>query len=119
MDLLYLTSVGARSGANRTTPVARFDDGQGGWIIVVSAGGATQHPGWYPSIVAHPDQVRVEVSGKDAPRCPGAPRSGRPTPGRTTRAGMGSGGRTRPQVQRVPHQDRSPTPSAAPDAHRL
>jgi deazaflavin-dependent oxidoreductase (nitroreductase family) len=64
MDLLYLTSVGARSGANRTTPVARFDDGQGGWIIVASAGGATQHPGWYHNIVAHPDQVQVEVSGK-------------------------------------------------------
>jgi deazaflavin-dependent oxidoreductase (nitroreductase family) len=64
LDLLYLTTVGARSGASRTTPVARFDDGMGGWIIVASAGGATQHPGWYHNIVAHPDQVRVEVSGK-------------------------------------------------------
>jgi hypothetical protein len=37
---------GARSGASGTTPVARFDDGEGGWIIVASAGGAAQHPGW-------------------------------------------------------------------------
>lgn len=65
MDLLYLTTVGARSGENRTTPVARFDDGQGGWIIVASAGGSAQHPGWYHNIVSHPDQVRVEVSGKE------------------------------------------------------
>jgi deazaflavin-dependent oxidoreductase (nitroreductase family) len=65
MDLLYLTTVGARSGASRTTPVARFDDGQGGWIIVASAGGAAQHPGWYHNIAAHPEQVRVEVSGKE------------------------------------------------------
>jgi deazaflavin-dependent oxidoreductase (nitroreductase family) len=65
MDLLYLTTVGARSGARRTAPVARFDDGQGGWIIVASAGGAAQHPGWYHNIAAHPEQVRVEVSGKE------------------------------------------------------
>ena len=64
MDLLYLTTVGARSGAHRTTPAARFDDGQGGAIIVASAGGATQHPDWYHNLVAHPDQVQVEVSGK-------------------------------------------------------
>lgn len=65
MDLLYLTTVGARSGARRTTPVARFDDGAGGWIIVASAGGAAQHPSWYHNIAAHPDQVRVEVGGTE------------------------------------------------------
>ena len=65
MDLLYLTTVGARSGARRTTPVARFDDGAGGWIIVASAGGAAQHPSWYHNIAAHPDQVQVEVGGTE------------------------------------------------------
>jgi deazaflavin-dependent oxidoreductase (nitroreductase family) len=65
MDLLYLTTVGARSGTPRTTPVARFDDGEGGWFVVASAGGAARHPGWYHNIVAHPDEVRVEASGKD------------------------------------------------------
>ena len=63
MELLYLTTVGARSGERRTTPVARFDDGAGGWIVVASAGGTTTHPGWYHNIVAHPDQVSAEVSG--------------------------------------------------------
>lgn len=65
MDLLYLTTVGARSGARRKTPVARFDDGAGGWIIVASAGGAAQHPSWYHNIAAHPDQVHVEVGGTE------------------------------------------------------
>lgn len=65
MDLLYLTTVGARTGARRTTPVARFDDGAGGWIIVASAGGAAQHPSWYHNIAAHPDQVQVEVGGTE------------------------------------------------------
>jgi deazaflavin-dependent oxidoreductase (nitroreductase family) len=63
LDLLYLTTVGARSGKQRTNPVARFDDGQGGWIIVASANGAAQHPGWYHNLAAHPDSVWVEVAG--------------------------------------------------------
>jgi deazaflavin-dependent oxidoreductase (nitroreductase family) len=65
MDLLYLTTVGARSGSRRTAPVARFEDGGAGWIIVASAGGAAQHPGWYHNIAAHPDQIWVEVSGRE------------------------------------------------------
>jgi deazaflavin-dependent oxidoreductase (nitroreductase family) len=63
MDLLYLTTVGAKSGQSRTTPVARFDDGAGGWFVVASASGAAHHPGWYHNVAAHPDQVWVEVSG--------------------------------------------------------
>jgi deazaflavin-dependent oxidoreductase (nitroreductase family) len=63
MDLLYLTTVGARSGQSRTTPLARFDDGRGGWFVVASAGGTVSHPGWYHNIAAHPDQVQVEVAG--------------------------------------------------------
>jgi len=62
-ELLYLTTVGARSGTRRTTPVMRFDDGQGGWLIVASAADAARHPGWYHNIAAHPDQVWAEVAG--------------------------------------------------------
>jgi deazaflavin-dependent oxidoreductase (nitroreductase family) len=63
MDLLYLTTTGARSGQPRTTAVARFDDGRGGWFVVASAGGAATHPGWYHNVVAHPDDVSAEVDG--------------------------------------------------------
>jgi deazaflavin-dependent oxidoreductase (nitroreductase family) len=63
LDLLYLTTRGARSGQLRSNPVARFDDGRGGWFIVGSAGGTAQHPGWYHNIVAHPDEVWAEVLG--------------------------------------------------------
>jgi deazaflavin-dependent oxidoreductase (nitroreductase family) len=62
-DLLYLTTVGARSGERRTNPVARFDDGGGDWLVAASFGGAARHPGWYHNIAAHPDQVWAEVSG--------------------------------------------------------
>jgi deazaflavin-dependent oxidoreductase (nitroreductase family) len=62
-DLLYLTTIGARTGERRTNPVARFDDGAGGWFVVASYGGAARHPGWYHNIAAHPDQIWAEVSG--------------------------------------------------------
>jgi len=62
--VLYLTTVGATSGQRRTTPVARFDDGAGGWVVVASAGGTAKHPAWYHNIVAHPDQVWAEVGGR-------------------------------------------------------
>jgi len=62
-DLLYLTTIGARTVQPRTNPVARFDDGHGGWLIVASFGGAARHPGWYHNIVARPDRVWAEVEG--------------------------------------------------------
>ncbi len=63
MDLLYISTVGARSGERRTAPVARFDDGDGAWLVVASAGGQAQHPAWYLNVVAHPQDVEAEVSG--------------------------------------------------------
>lgn len=62
--LLYLTTVGAKSGQERTHPLARFDDGRGGWWICASFGGSQQHPAWYLNVVAHPDQVQAEVNGR-------------------------------------------------------
>jgi deazaflavin-dependent oxidoreductase (nitroreductase family) len=64
MDLLYLTTVGARSGQKRQSTVTRFDDGDDAWLVVASAGGAAQNPAWYHNIAAHPDQVWVEFGGR-------------------------------------------------------
>jgi deazaflavin-dependent oxidoreductase (nitroreductase family) len=64
MDVLYLTTVGARSGEQRETPVARFPDGPDAWVVVASANGAPRDPDWYRNLVAHPDQVWVEVGGE-------------------------------------------------------
>jgi deazaflavin-dependent oxidoreductase (nitroreductase family) len=64
MSLVYLTTVGAKTGKQRTTAVARFDQQDGGWVVCASAGGAARHPGWYHNIAAHPDQVWAEVGGR-------------------------------------------------------
>jgi deazaflavin-dependent oxidoreductase (nitroreductase family) len=62
MDVLYLTTIGARTGEGRMTPVAYFPDGDA-WLIVASLGGAARNPGWYHNIAAHPDQVWIDIGG--------------------------------------------------------
>jgi deazaflavin-dependent oxidoreductase (nitroreductase family) len=64
MDLLYLTTVGAKTGRKRQSTVARFADGENAWLVVASAGGSAHHPAWYHNIAAHPDQVWIEFGGK-------------------------------------------------------
>ncbi|MGP4014438.1 nitroreductase/quinone reductase family protein [Saccharopolyspora sp. 5N708] len=66
MDLLYLETVGAKSGEQRKNPVAYFADGDAhnAWLIVASLGGAATNPAWYHNLAAHPDQVVVEINGR-------------------------------------------------------
>lgn len=61
---LILTSVGRKSGRQRTTPVGYFPGNDGSWLIVASAAGAAGNPAWYYNLAAHPDQVQVEVEGR-------------------------------------------------------
>jgi len=60
-DLLLLTTIGARSGEERTTAVRRFEDGDGRWLIVGSAGGRPTQPAWLHNLAAHPDQAWIEI----------------------------------------------------------
>ena len=64
MDLLYLTTVGAKTGQKRQSTVARFADGEDAWLVVASAGGSAHNPAWYHNIAAHPDQVWIELGGR-------------------------------------------------------
>jgi len=61
---LVLTTTGARTGAERTTPVGYIPDEDGSWLIVASANGAASNPGWYYNIGAHPDKVRAVIDGR-------------------------------------------------------
>jgi len=67
MDLLYLTTVGAKSGEKRQSTVTRFADGEDAWLVVASAGGSAKNPAWYHNIAAHPDQVWIEFGGQQIP----------------------------------------------------
>ncbi len=59
--LLLLTSVGAKSGAARTTPLMYLPDGER-IVIFASKGGAPTNPAWYHNLLANPSAT-VEVGG--------------------------------------------------------
>ena len=62
--VLMLTTVGARSGEQRRSTLGYFPDGDNGWIIIGSAGGAAKHPAWIYNLAKHPDQVWVEIGNR-------------------------------------------------------
>lgn len=57
--LLLLTTTGARTGRERTTPMMVVPDGER-WLVLASNAGNPRTPDWYANLVAHPDVV-VEV----------------------------------------------------------
>ena len=58
-NLLLLTSTGAKTGQQRTTPLVYSRDGDR-IIVIASKGGAPTHPAWYLNLKAHPE-VNVEL----------------------------------------------------------
>ena len=66
-DALILTTIGRKSGSERTTPVGWFPAGDGNWLVVASANGAADNPAWYYNLAANPDKARIEVRGETVP----------------------------------------------------
>ena len=60
--LVLLTTVGARSGQPRTTPLVYTRDGDR-YVVIASKGGAPSHPAWYHNILANPE-VTLEVGSE-------------------------------------------------------
>lgn len=103
LPVVILTTLGAKSGKIRKTPVMRVEH-DGVYAIIASMAGAPKHPVWYHNAVADP---RVE------PGRPGAPGNAGP---RGDRAGedrvVGPSRRGVPRLRRVPeeHGPRDPGP---------
>ncbi|MEU3344633.1 nitroreductase family deazaflavin-dependent oxidoreductase [Streptomyces sp. NPDC006700] len=57
LPVILLTTVGARSGRIRKTPLMRVEH-EGRYAVVASQGGAPKHPFWYFNLKADP---RVEL----------------------------------------------------------
>lgn len=56
---VLLTTTGARSGDERSTPLMFHRDGDR-VIVAASKGGAPDHPAWYHNLKANP-RARVEI----------------------------------------------------------
>lgn len=64
---LVLRTIGAKSGAERESPVAWFPGADGTWLICASAAGAPKNPAWYYNLAAYPDRVSIDVDGQRVP----------------------------------------------------
>jgi deazaflavin-dependent oxidoreductase (nitroreductase family) len=57
--LLLLHSIGAKSGAERVSPMM-YQATNAGFAVFASAAGADKNPDWYHNLIANPD-VQIEV----------------------------------------------------------
>ncbi|MCU7820710.1 nitroreductase family deazaflavin-dependent oxidoreductase [Kitasatospora sp. DSM 101779] len=70
MPVVVLTTLGARSGKIRKTPLMRVEH-DGRYALVASMGGAPRHPVWYHNVVANPlvelqdGPVRQEMAARE------------------------------------------------------
>lgn len=75
MPVIVLTTLGARSGKIRKTPLMRVEH-NGSYAVVASLGGAPRHPVWYHNLTADPraelqdgpvrrDMTAREVTGEE------------------------------------------------------
>jgi deazaflavin-dependent oxidoreductase (nitroreductase family) len=62
---LMLTATGAKSGLQRTTPLATKPEGDH-WYVVGSNFGRDDHPAWTANLIANPD-ASVSFKAKDTP----------------------------------------------------
>jgi deazaflavin-dependent oxidoreductase (nitroreductase family) len=53
LPVVIVTSLGARSGKIRKTPLMRVEH-DGRYLLVASQGGAPKHPTWYYNLRSHP-----------------------------------------------------------------
>lgn len=53
--LVLLHHIGAKTGAERVTPLMAIRDDPDTWFITASKAGAPQNPGWYHNLLAHPE----------------------------------------------------------------
>ncbi|EOD64878.1 hypothetical protein H480_29536 [Amycolatopsis vancoresmycina DSM 44592] len=58
-NVLLLTTIGAKSGAERLSPLVYTRDGDR-YVVAASMGGAPKNPAWYHNLVANP-KVTLEV----------------------------------------------------------
>ena len=61
---VLLTTVGARTGIERTHVLGGFADGSDAWLICASKSGASTHPAWFINLAKNPDKIWLEVGNR-------------------------------------------------------
>lgn len=60
LPVVRLTTIGAKTGKQRTVPVLGLQDGEK-WIVVASNWGGDNHPSWYYNLQSNPD-VKLTIN---------------------------------------------------------
>lgn len=63
-NMVVLTTLGSKSGEDRSSTLASFPEGEGTWLIVASMGGEARHPSWYVNLAKNPDHVFLQVGSE-------------------------------------------------------
>jgi deazaflavin-dependent oxidoreductase (nitroreductase family) len=61
IPLVLLTTIGAKTGRQRTTPLGALKESDGSWIVIGSKGGSITHPAWFINLARNPDKVWLEA----------------------------------------------------------
>lgn len=61
VPLVLLTTVGAKTGHERTSVLGGFEEPNGDWLVIGSKGGSISHPAWFVNLANNPDMVWLEV----------------------------------------------------------
>ena len=109
--VILLTTIGAKSGKIRKTPLMRVEH-DGEYAVVASLGGAPKNPVWYYNVKKNP---RVELQDGATTGDYEAARGLRRREGHL----VGAGGRGLARLRRVPEEDRSADPGLRADAREL
>jgi len=61
LPLVVLTTVGAKTGQERSSLLGGLDAGGGAWVVIASKAGSRNHPGWFVNLCKNPDKVWLEA----------------------------------------------------------
>jgi deazaflavin-dependent oxidoreductase (nitroreductase family) len=64
VPLVLLTTVGFKTGRERTSVLGGFEEPDGSWLVVGSKGGSATHPAWFINLAKNPDSVWLEVGNR-------------------------------------------------------
>ena len=62
-----LETIGARTGQVRRAVLGYLDEGNDGWLVIASKGGAPTNPAWVANLAAQPDATVVLADGTRVP----------------------------------------------------